>query len=48
MTREELIIELRGMIGPRYWVLDGLMELVDSYADQQVLGALETTEVDTY
>lgn len=31
MTREELEQQIRGMIGPRYWVLDTLMELIDQY-----------------
>lgn len=31
MTREELVTEIRSLIGPRYWVLDTLMEYVDEY-----------------
>lgn len=44
MTREELEQQIRGMIGPRYWVLDTLMELIDEYRDDQVTDALQQYE----
>ncbi len=31
MTREELETAIRGLIGPRYWVMDELMGYVDTY-----------------
>lgn len=47
MTRDEIETMIYPLLRNEYDI-DDIMKAIDEYADEMVMGALETTDMDTY